>query len=171
MNLVDGSTPFGQRRRTKRTTVRWDHWVDDYIADIQAIGGAMGLADPIEALSEGGCEPIITVSLADADRECVHGRLRGDRCPQPATVPHEYSGWKPNPNRLWTMPFPCKCWGEPRAVGTPDLLATLAEATPSHDASPKPVGLPKTQMSEAENGRKPAVGQTRSRSAEARLGA
>jgi hypothetical protein len=85
------------------------------------------------------------VSLADADYECVHGRLRGDPCPQPATVPGPNDKPVPNPSRLWAKPYPCDCWGESRVRSTtPDpFAAALTRPIPT----PTPIpGRDKRQL-------------------------
>jgi len=77
-------------------------------------------------------------SLADTDYECVHGRLRGDVCPQPATVPGRDDKPVPNPSRRWHKPYPCDCWGEARVRAvTPDPFAHA-----SHPAKRSPRATP-----------------------------
>jgi hypothetical protein len=141
-------------------------WVTDWLDEMKRFGEREGIVDPIDYLSEGGgCDRLTDASggYGSADYECVHGRLPGDRCPQPATVPAGIQGWTVNRNRLWDKPYPCDCWGEVTVKATPDLVATLAGATLSHDARAKPVQIPTTPVHEVENGRKPATGRARSR--------
>jgi hypothetical protein len=169
------STPFGQKSKAKRPTVRWECWVDDLLADIAAIGDAVGLHDPIEAFSVGGGDPLFgSPSRATADYECRHGRLSGDRCPQPTTVPDGPESRRPNPDRRWTEPYPCECWGEVvvKSVTTPDpfALAGNTRATLSHEALTDPVRLPSFDTKGCENGKKQPAGPRRGdRSEDARL--
>jgi hypothetical protein len=111
-------------------------------------------------------------SAVSASNECVHGRLPGDPCPQPAMVP---GGWSarsarfssrpvPNTDRLWDKPYPCDCWGEARVTPvpydqdagrdgqkgrpdrTPDPFNGRMRATLSHESVSTPVGLPRSPV-------------------------
>jgi hypothetical protein len=111
-------------------------------------------------------------SRASADYECVHGRLPGDPCPQPAEVPGgdiQKIGPKPVPNlhRRWDQPYPCDCWGEARVVGTPNPfqpsdVSTVRNGRSRVSATP-PGSVPRPHTEEVENGKEPVAGRARSR--------
>jgi hypothetical protein len=68
--------------------------------------------------------PSIRPSLADADYECIHGRLAGDVCPSPRVrfTSGEFAGVVQN----WPHPHPCECWPQEQPMtGTPDLMGAL----------------------------------------------
>ena len=130
--------------RKKVHATNWETFAQDYVDAIYRRAARDGLKGPlydgdpwtdcpIEYWSEGGgAGPIIGqewfVRYQSADMECVHGRLPGDVCPQPAMILKGASGLKPNPCRFWDKPYPCTCWGEPRTLPTPDLIGVLQRA-------------------------------------------
>jgi hypothetical protein len=94
--------------------------------------GAVGWVEESDACGSGW-------SLADTDYECVHGRLSGDSCPQPATVPGYNDKPIPNPDRRWDKPYPCDCFGEAGAKApTPDPFA--ASSRTPHRAPERTLG-------------------------------
>jgi hypothetical protein len=100
----------------KRAEVDEDDWVRE--------PGSVGWVREEEAAGSGW-------SLADTDYECIHGRLCGDVCPQPATVPGYKNKPIPNPSRFWDKPYPCDCWGEAtvKTTPTPDPFAPARTPT------------------------------------------
>jgi hypothetical protein len=83
-------------------------------------------------------------SAVSADMECRHGRLPGDRCPQPAMVPGltqtaTKAAMVPNPNRLWDKSYPCGCWPTEARVAVPDPFNGITRATRSHRSRTDPV--------------------------------
>jgi hypothetical protein len=105
-------SPDEYRRRFKKEPPPWTYPPFDPQAYIDALSVlvAPDEPDPIEATSEGGGGALCGHSSADTDYECVHGRIAGDRCPQPEFVP---GNGKPVPNldRRWPHDHPCDCWG------------------------------------------------------------
>jgi hypothetical protein len=116
-----------------RQKVNQATWVTDWLDAMKRAGARARVVDIIDYLSEdGGCDRLLDANggYGSADYECVHGRLPGDRCPQPAKVPHGIQGWTPNQDRRWDKPYPCDCWGEAAVKATPDLMGeTLRTST------------------------------------------
>lgn len=116
--LSDGGSPHKlyQPNRKKTAEIDDEGWVRE--------PGAVGWVQEGDAIGSGW-------SLADTDYECIHGRLRGDSCPQPATVPDANDRPKPNPDRRWDKPYPCDCWGETRVrSATPDPFSHARSHAP-----------------------------------------
>jgi hypothetical protein len=104
-----------------------------------------------------GCREPLDWHPQSADNECVHGRLAGDRCPQPQLKASDAELWKTAPRRLWPFDLPCWCWGEanalaPAAVGPAYGGTDVMRGHRTHDRAVGRGVLPREAESDVRRG-------------------